>query len=123
LRVAYLLLLCAAMLGAQDHKWLERVSGDVRAKKNPLTHDKDSTKAGEKVYRKECAQCHGEHAEGKTGKKVRPPLKSDVVKHASDGELFWLLANGSVRNGMPSWSELPEGVRWQVVSFLRKLNK
>ena len=33
----------------------------------------------------------------------------------------WLLTNGSMKNGMPSWSRLPEQQRWQIVSFLKSL--
>jgi len=28
--------------------------------------------------------------------------------------LEWLLTNGSLRNGMPSWSRLPEQQRWRL---------
>ena len=123
IRPAVVVLLLLSFASAQDPGWRSRVPAADEAKKNPFAHEKDAAKAGEKIYKHHCAECHGEHAEGKTGKKVRPPLKSQAVKNTSDGALFWLLTNGSVRNGMPSWSELPDAQRWQVVAFLRKLNK
>lgn len=125
MRRPLLLLLISCGLAAQQQpsNWRSKVPAEDAAKTNPLAHEKDAAKAGEKEYKKDCAQCHGEHAEGKTGKKYRPPLKSAAMKQTSDGQLFWLLTNGSIRNGMPSWSELPDAQRWQVVSYLRKLNK
>jgi len=107
----------------QTSEWRAKVPADAAARTNALAHDKEAAKAGEKLYKHDCAQCHGEHAEGKTGKKYRPALKSEEMKRTSDGQLFWLLTNGSIRNGMPSWSELPDAQRWQIVSYLRKLNK
>jgi hypothetical protein len=35
--------------------------------------------------------------------------------------LQWLLTNGSMKNGMPSWSRLPEPQRWQIITFLKSL--
>ena len=123
--VSLLSLSLFASLSAQTQPsdWRAKVPEDTAAKTNPLVHEKDSAKAGEKLYKHDCAQCHGEHAEGKTGKKYRPALKSQELKRTSDGQLFWLLTNGSIRNGMPSWSELPDAQRWQIVAYLRKLNK
>jgi hypothetical protein len=43
------------------------------------------------------------------------------VENATDGELAWLLRNGSLRKGMPTWSSLPEPERWQLIAFLRSL--
>ena len=40
---------------------------------------------------------------------------------ANPGELEWLLKNGSMKNGMPSWSRLPEQQRWRIVAFLKSL--
>jgi hypothetical protein len=41
---------------------------------------------------------------------------------ATPGEIFWVVTNGVVRHGMPSWSKLPEAQRWQIVTFLQSLN-
>ncbi len=53
----------------------------------------------------------------------RPNLQSDRIRKATPGELEWLLTNGSMRNGMPSWSRLPQPQRWQIVSYLKDLVK
>ena len=40
------------------------------------------------------------------------------VKNAKPGELFWFITKGKLESGMPSWSNLSEQQRWQIVTFL-----
>ncbi len=55
------------------------------------------------------------------GRGRRPSLRTDRVQGATDGELLWLLENGELRYGMPSWSGLPEEQRWQVERYVKSL--
>ena len=86
------------------------------ARQDPLDGEEGARQAGAKLYARECASCHGVHGEG-----VRrtPPLKRADIRQAPPGALFWVLENGSLRNGMPSFAHLPEQQRWQIVTFLR----
>ncbi|MGA9633226.1 MAG: hypothetical protein WBQ63_17505, partial [Candidatus Acidiferrales bacterium] len=43
------------------------------------------------------------------------------VQDATDGELAWLLRNGNLPRGMPSWSMMPEPSRWQVIAYVKSL--
>ena len=113
------LLLSALGLSAQNGAWLARVPAHDRSRANPLEPTPAATAAGAKLFHQNCASCHGSQAQGH-GRK--PSLHSARVHTATDGELFWLLTNGSLRNGMPSWSRLPEAERWQIVTFLKSLN-
>jgi mono/diheme cytochrome c family protein len=46
------------------------------------------------------------------------------VQGATDGEIFWLLKNGNLGKGMPTWSnKLPEQTRWQVIAYVKSLGK
>ena len=103
---------------AGDGAWLAHVPEKDRIRPNPLASDPDSVPAGAKLFERHCAKCHGEDGYGR-GK--RPSLRSDRVKAAAPGELQWLLTNGSLKNGMPSWSGLPEPQRWQIISYLKTL--
>jgi mono/diheme cytochrome c family protein len=109
------ILLAAA---AADSNWLARVPEKDRNRSNPLAADSDATLVGAKLFQQHCAACHGANAEGKN---KHPNLHSDPVKTAQPGELQWLLTNGSLRRGMPSWSRLPEQQRWQLVAYLKTL--
>ena len=107
---------------AGDGAWLFKVPAKDRDRANPFAADRDAPAAGANIFAEHCAQCHGEDAQGKQdGKHFRPNLHSDRVKQATPGDLFWLLTNGSQRNGMPSWSRLPEAQRWQLIAFLKSL--
>jgi mono/diheme cytochrome c family protein len=119
---AMLLLVSLAFAAAGDGAWLSQVPAKDRARPNPLANDPTAVQAGAKLFAENCAPCHGTEAEGKVqGKHYRPNLHSNRVKQATPGELFWLLTNGSLKNGMPSWSRLPDAQRWQLVTYLKAL--
>ena len=121
---AFLLLALAGTVSAApgDGQWLSKVPAKDRTRINPFAMDPDAVAAGAKIYTEHCAQCHGEDAGGKIhGKHIRPNLRSDRIRQATPGELFWVLTNGSQKNGMPSWSRLPEAQRWQLITYLKAL--
>lgn len=119
-RMVWILLLTmgAATGMAADGGWLKHVPAADRGRENPHRTAEDVA-AGGNLYRANCAHCHGEQAQGRANK---PALRSSRIGAATDGELAWLLKNGNVFKGMPSWSGLPEAERWQVVAYLRSLN-
>jgi mono/diheme cytochrome c family protein len=107
-------LAAAAWTGELD--LLSRVPQASAAWPNPLENNRDAERAGAKLYARECAACHGPRREGR-GR--APRLDCPAVHEAAPGELFWILRNGSLRNGMPSFAHLPETERWQIITFLR----
>lgn len=113
---AALLAIIACM--AADGSWLTRVPQADRQRVNPYAGQADAAAAGSRIFADRCARCHGPDALGR-GK--RPPLRSERVQNAKDGEIFWLLRNGNLGKGMPSWSALPEPSRWQVVTYIKCL--
>ena len=86
---------------------------------NPFAGKPDAAAAGQNLFRNNCAKCHGKEAEGKGS---RPSLRSDRLANATDGEIAWIIKNGQMYKGMPSWGGLPEQARWQIVAYLRSLN-
>ncbi len=109
-----------AFAAAGDGAWRKHVPEKQRALVNPYRENPYARLAGEKLYKEHCAECHGEKG---MGDKWHPAVVSGRVRHASDGELSWLLRNGSLWNGMPSWSSLPEQQRWQVIAYLRSIQQ
>jgi mono/diheme cytochrome c family protein len=103
---------------AGDGLWMTRVPDKARTRQNPFDSESNAVAAGGKLFRQNCSSCHGSEA---TGMDKRPNLHSERVRAATPGELEWLLKNGSMKNGMPSWSRLPEQQRWQIVSYLKTL--
>jgi mono/diheme cytochrome c family protein len=107
---------CTALLAA-DGAWLRKVPDAERKRVNPYAGQADAA-AGKLLFADNCAKCHGDDALGRHG---RPNLRSERIAHTTDGELAWLLKNGSMWKGMPSWSALPEPERWQIIAYLRSL--
>lgn len=99
---------------------LARVPDDERGRANPLGSDPEAPAAGKKLYERHCASCHG--IAGVNGRKG-PGLTGTEIQNATAGELFWVITNGNVREGMPVWSKLPEPQRWQIATYLKSLGQ
>jgi glucose/arabinose dehydrogenase/cytochrome c5 len=84
--------------------------------KNPYAGQQAAAQAGAELYSANCAACHGQRGQG-TGN--IPALADGPAQTANDGELFWFITNGDLNNGMPSWKQLPEQERWQLVTFVK----
>ncbi len=84
------------------------------AMKNPYT-SASAAASGKKLYAQNCAQCHGANLQGMG---PAPALDSTPFKNAKPGELFWFITKGKLESGMPSWANLSQQQRWQIVTFL-----
>ena len=93
----------------QDPSW--RAPAEAVAKKNPLASKPEAAAGGEKLFRRNCVECHGEDGSGLV-KKHAADLQLTKVQEQSDGALFWKITNGNPDRGMPSFSRLPELQRW-----------
>src|SRR5579884_3387904 len=85
--------------------------------RNPDTGPQNA-EAGKRLYAANCARCHGRNAEGSGN---IPALVDGVLESVSDGEIFWLITNGSKQAAMPSFARLPEEQRWQLVTYVKGL--
>jgi mono/diheme cytochrome c family protein len=117
--VTALLAVSAMCFAKADGSWLRKVPEADRQRVNPYAGQPEAAEAGANLFHDNCARCHGDHAEGIGS---RPPLKSDRIRTATDGEIAWMLKNGNVFKGMPGWGALPEQERWQIVTYIRSLN-
>lgn len=118
LTITTLLLSSTLLFGAAQGAWLKSVPTQERVRINPYSGDENAVAAGAILYKRNCAACHGDEMQG-IGK--RPSLRTARVHDATDGELHWLLTNGVLAHGMPSWSRLPDDQRWQLTRFLHSL--
>ena len=107
--------------GVADGSWLKHVPPKDHERKNPYEGQAGAIAAGRIIFSDHCAQCHGPNAEGT---KKRPSLRSPrVQQQATEGDLHWLLVNGNMGRGMPSWSKLGDPQIWQVISYVKTLGK
>ena len=111
----------ALVFGMADGAWLKKVPARDHERASPYQGQPDAIAAGRRIYVDHCLHCHGENAEGT---KKRPPLTSQrVQQQATVGDLHWLLVNGNMKKGMPSWAKLPDPQIWQVISYLKSLHE
>jgi mono/diheme cytochrome c family protein len=104
---------------AADSGWLAKVPTRDHERANPYRGQADAVAAGRRIFLDHCAQCHGNEAQGK-GK--RPSLQSPrVQQEATEGDLHWLLFNGNMGKGMPSWAKLPDQQLWQLITYVKSL--
>ena len=102
---------------AQDANYHNAPASSAR-QKNPYAGQPSAIKDGAKLYSTNCSACHGVGGKG-TGN--IPSLSHGPAQSAPDGAVFWFITTGSVNNGMPSWAQLPEKQRWEIVTYLKSL--
>ena len=118
-------LLLTTTLVAQTKPWV--VPANFKTMKNPIAMSDASTQAGQALYIKTCAACHG-----KTGLGDGPKAKSlkttptDFLKAESqnqtDGDHFYKTKTG--RGDMPKYEgKMTDDDIWNVVNYIRSLKK
>jgi len=121
LLILTMLTLAVLGFGVADGFWLRHVPAKDHERKNPYEGQADAVAAGRIVFTDHCSKCHGENAEGT---KKRPSLRSArVQQEATEGDLHWLLVNGNMARGMPSWSKLGDPQIWQTIRYVKSLGQ
>ena len=86
---------------------------------NPFQDNDLARAAGQKLFQRHCAECHGTSAEGTE----KAPSLAQFALSAEPATLQSFLKNGNLRRGMPSWSRLPDQQLWQIVTYLQTLER
>jgi mono/diheme cytochrome c family protein len=96
----------------------------------PIPADEPNYQAGMKVYRENCAVCHGRPGQPLSaiaaGLFPKPPalFKGKGVTDDSPGETYWKVINGIRLTGMPGFrGSLSETQAWQVSLLLANADK
>lgn len=98
---------------------------------SPLAPDASDVAAGRRLFEggadPGCILCHGTRGDG------RGPLAADfdppprnfacakTVNGIPDGQLYWIIRNGSPGTDMPPFGHLSNRQIWQLVAYLRQL--
>jgi thiosulfate dehydrogenase len=99
-------------------------------KSSPIAASPEVYSAGAKIYRSNCAVCHGLPGQNQTaiakGEFPNPPefFKGEGVTDDPSGETYWKVANGIRLTGMPGFSaSLSTEQMWQVSLLLANADK
>lgn len=123
--VSTAVLLLSVTLAAQPKPWV--VPANFKSMKNPVAVSDASTKAGQTLYAKTCAACHGKTGLGdgpkaKSLKTVATNFTKAESQNQTDGEHFYKTKTG--RGDMPKYEgKLSDDDIWNVVNYVRTFKK
>jgi mono/diheme cytochrome c family protein len=118
-------LLLTTTLVAQPKPWV--VPANFKTMKNPIAVSDASTQAGQVLFVKTCAACHGKTGIGdgpkaKSLKTTVGDFSKAVSQNQTDGEHFYKTKTG--RGDMPKYEgKLSDDDIWNVVNYIRTLKK
>lgn len=115
------------------YKYAKDIDGAIKELKNPMPAElaQNDMFQGTRMFETNCAVCHGHHGEGgeASGSTVaalmalKPPsLLSDKIRGTTDGQIYHIITMGQGTMG-PYASHVPQKYRWQLVSYIRHLQK
>ena len=125
-----------ALESSPDHETLETKvpSGklaEVRGLKNIVALDTKSLSVAKEIYNGKgtCVNCHGEkgRGDGEIASSFSPPPRNFTYAKwqnvRTDGEIFWVITNGT-ESGMPPFEDmLSDEEKWELVNYIREIGK
>jgi mono/diheme cytochrome c family protein len=114
-----------------DAKVPESKLSEVKALKNAVASNKKSLSEAKAVYtgKGTCFNCHGEkgRGDGELASSFEPPPRNFTLggwqKARTDGEIFYVITNGT-ESGMPGFGDmLSDEEKWSLVNYIREFGK
>jgi mono/diheme cytochrome c family protein len=107
------------------------IARQAKSLTSPVKYSDEVIAEGRAHFADHCATCHGNDGSGDTpmGRGMwpkAPDMRLAQTQNLSDGELFWIIENGTRFTGMPAWStgtKDGETASWHLVHFIRRLPK
>ena len=104
------------------------------ALKNPLPLNDKNLKSGEFIYQLRgqpiaCKTCHGEKGDGRAESGYSFDIAprnftcAETMKALPDGQLFWIIRNGSPHTRMYAFPSLTDDQVWQLIHYIRRFSK
>jgi mono/diheme cytochrome c family protein len=103
----------------------------VKAMKNPAKTDAKSLEKGKELFmgKGTCASCHGPQGKGDGELSMNfnpPPRNFTGQKNAwqaarTDGEIYWVITNGTDQGMVPFAGMLSDEEIWSLVGYIRSL--
>lgn len=111
------------LAGYATSNWIHRNAG---TQSNPLPPTPENLKAGQSDFEEHCAGCHGLEGDGENRFEAdfNPPIPklTGGAQKWSDGELYFIIANGIAMTAMPGFGKNhdPKEI-WGIVLWMRHL--
>ena len=108
----------------------EYAPASIAATKNPLKKNSNNLAAGERLFHGaikpvSCVTCHGSDGggNGPLASQFAPAPRNftcgKTMHRLSDGQLFWIIKNGSVGTSMPAFNKLDDRQIWKLIIYVR----
>ena len=102
----------------------------IAQRKNPFEFNAENFIKGESLYQwtaepNPCKICHGPTGNGlgmmTQGLPAMPRnfTCSEIMRDISDGQMFWIIKNGSPTTGMPAYKFLSDDEIWKLILYIR----
>jgi mono/diheme cytochrome c family protein len=104
-----------------------KIPAEAVSQVNPIKPDPESTARAKKIYGYECAMCHGEDGAGAGDLSKNMKAKMGdfrdpaTLKARTDGELFYIIKNGTGEMEGEGARVKPDDT-WGLVNYLRSLS-
>ena len=128
------LLLAEEVLQCPQPRFTQQAPEEIYNLKNPLESTPENLKKGKMHFLTRakpmpCKFCHGVSGDGK-GPMARgfdPPPRdftcSETINGVPDGQLYWIIKNGSPGTKMLAYKSLKDEQIWQILLYVRQLAK
>jgi mono/diheme cytochrome c family protein len=112
----------------------ELAPAQIAAKQNPLPVTADNISSGKDLYQSSakpvaCKECHGKLGDGNgpMSSMFEPPPRNFTcaltMSTIPDGQLYWIIKDGSIGTSMPAFDKLNDTQIWQLVMYIRHFAK
>jgi mono/diheme cytochrome c family protein len=106
---------------------------DFYKRTNPIESTPDTIEKGRLLFQLDtqptCVMCHGSQGDGTGGfgTNLSPSPRNftceETMRDIPDGQLFWIIRNGSPDTGMPPFQDLRDEQIWNLILFIRSIAK
>ncbi len=126
------LVLAKEPLQCPQPRFTKQAPDEIYNLENPLEPTPENLKKGKLLYLTKakpmpCKLCHGASGDGR-GPMARgfdPPPRdftcSETINGVPEGQLFWIIKNGSPGTGMLAFKGLKDEQIWQILLYVRQL--
>ena len=130
--IAVIVSLAVPVVAAERHMMQSLVPADkladARALTSPLPKSPEIVEQGKALYNGKgtCFNCHGKDGggNGPLAAQLNPSPRNfrhhGLWRHRTEGEIFWVIKNGSVGTGMVGFGgQLTDKEMWSIIQYLR----
>ena len=115
-------------------RYTDLAPASIASRQNPLELNQDNLDAGRRLFEKDvtpvpCVECHGMKGDGngRMANMFEPAPRnftcSQNMDGIPDGQIYWIIKNGSIGTSMPAFRKLDDDEIWLLAMYIRQFSK